>query len=147
MTTVPKSDTPAPADNSATHLVHDDGSDAYGRPTAGNNAGVSSSADGGGGLGPPPTDSDAPAGETPTNPIMGGVVNAPPDGDFTSAANDPGNKLVQAGADPSVGNTQVGPNFGHGATIIMAQPDATGHPASDTAGGGTVGDSGKGLGQ
>jgi hypothetical protein len=36
-----------------------------------------------------------------------------------------------------------------GAKIVAnnAQPDATGHPAGDTSGGGTVGDSGPGLGQ
>ena len=38
MTTVPKADTPAPANNAKTTLVSDSMSHGYGRPTAGGNA-------------------------------------------------------------------------------------------------------------
>lgn len=57
----------------------------------------------------------------------------------------PGYSINPSGAAPSTGGTQVGSDF-QGATQIVAQPDATGHPSSET-GGGTVGDSGPGLGQ
>jgi hypothetical protein len=46
------------------------------------------------------------------------------------------------------GNVDPNPTIS-GAAIVRptSQPDATGHPAGDTSGGGTVGDSGPGLGQ
>ncbi len=58
------------------------------------------------------------------------------------ATNLPGYAINWAGNPPSTGGTQVGEDVGSGATIIAGQPDATGHPASDASGGGTVGDSG-----
>ncbi len=122
MTTVPKADTPAPPNGARTLTVGDDGSHAYGRPTAGNNADTVTSADGGGTVGPSATDSDAPAGAIP---------------DIASAY-----AVNWAGAPVDTGDTQTGPNIGHGATQLVPQPDATGHPAGDASGGGTVGDSG-----
>lgn len=95
MTTVPKPDTPAPADNSNTTLLSSD-LNLYVRPTAGLNAGP------------------APASIPQIDQI-----------------NRPGNAP-----------TNAGPDMGHGATQIVAQPDGTGHPAGDAIGGGTVGNSG-----
>src|SRR5438552_15132538 len=109
MTTVPKSDTPPPANNAQTKLVSDAMSGNYGRPTAGGNA-VGGRPEGG--------SSPAPAGSIP-----GYAVN-------------------WSGNAPATGGYQVGADIGPGATIIAGQPDATGHPAGDTSGGGTVGDSG-----
>ena len=101
-------------------LVSDDGSHAYGRPTAGNNAPLDGGPDGGLGLGPPATDADAPPGVQPANPY---VVNM-------------------------LGNQFPNPDIS-GAAIVapVAQPDATGHPADAAGTPGTVGDSGPGLGQ
>lgn len=50
----------------------------------------------------------------------------------------PAYQISMAGAAPTNG----GSDMGHGATQIVAQPDATGHPSGDASGGGTVGDSG-----
>lgn len=50
----------------------------------------------------------------------------------------PGYAVNMAGNAPAGG----GPDMGHGATQIVSQPDATGHPAGDAVGGGTVGNSG-----
>lgn len=110
MTTVPKADTPPPADNSNKTLVSDSWSGNYGRPTSGGAplAGLPA--------GNPPT--EAPPGPTP------------------------GYSINMSGAAPSTGGTQVGADVGAGATIIAGQPDATGHPAGDAVGGGTVGNSG-----
>lgn len=135
--TVPKADTPPPANNAKTTLISSDPS-LYARPTAGGNV-APGAPEGGSGA--------APAGATPYNPIYGGINSAGLQGSLSSAEADPAYMMVQKGADPSTGGTQVGPNFGHGATIIMAQPDATGHPEGDISGGGTVGNSGPGLGQ
>ncbi len=110
MSTVPKADTPPPANNAQT-LTIGDGSGMYARPTAG---GAAVGNNQGAGPGPAPGYSISMAGVTPGS-------------DGTGA--------------------QVGPNMGHGATMIVAQPDATGHPSGDIAGGGTVGNSGSGLGQ
>lgn len=100
MSTVPKADTPPPANNAKT-LTLQSAPGLYVRPTAGGNA-------------------------------SGDVYAAPhevpgPDAYTPPAPSAPAN---------------AGPSFGHGATQIVAQPDATGHPHGDTAGGGTVGDSG-----
>ncbi len=113
MTTVPGPDTPAPADNHMVHTVSDAKSHDYGRPTAGNN-----SEPGGSQLGPGASAPDAPAGAVP-----GYAINL-------------------AGADVGVGNTQTADEVFQGTTLIVPQPDATGHPLGDTSGGGTVGDSG-----
>ena len=56
---------------------------------------------------------------------------------------EPGSTINRPGNPPTI----AGPDMGHGATQIVAQPDATGHPSGDIAGGGTVGNSGQGLGQ
>jgi hypothetical protein len=52
-----------------------------------------------------------------------------------------------AAAPVSTGGTQVGPDFGHGATIVI--PDSGDRPSGGKADAnkGTVGDSGPGLGQ
>lgn len=71
------------------------------------------------------------AGGTPE----GGSSNAP-------AGPTPGYAVNWSGAPVSTGGTQTGADIGSGATIIAGQPDATGHPAGDASGGGTVGDSG-----
>jgi hypothetical protein len=87
MTTVPKVDTPPPADNSKTLTLQSDSKALYARPTAGGNAaGVDISGKA----------VDAPAGPVPSP----NSVNVP-------------------GAPPSTGGTQVGPDMGHGATIIL----------------------------
>lgn len=131
MSTVPKADTPPPANNAKTLTLQSD-ENLYVRPTAGGNRSGQAS-------GPLGTAPDAPpAGNVPANPIKDSL---------SGAVNDPSYQMANPGADPSVGGTQTGPNFGHGATQIVAQPDATGHPAGDISGGGTVGNSGKGLGQ
>lgn len=114
MSTVPGPDTPAPPDRHETVTVSDAKSHDYGRLAAGGNAPAA-------GDGPQPA-ADAPPGETPS-----------------MSAYD----LNWSGAAVDSGGTQAGANFGHGATQIVAQPDATGHPSADASGGGTVGDSGQ----
>jgi len=109
MTTVPRPDTPAPADNHIVHTVSDAKSHDYGRPTAGGNA-VGGTSIGG--------SSDAPAGAMP------------------------GYAINWLGESPSVGGTQTAGETFEGTTLIVPQPDATGHPVGDAMGFGTVGDSG-----
>src|SRR2546430_4050355 len=70
------------------------------------------------------------------NPAGTPGAGAPP------APNLPGYAINWAGNAPSTGGYQVGADIGPGATILAGQPDATGHPAGETSGGGTVGDSG-----
>lgn len=67
----------------------------------------------------------------------------------TAGGNASGDASVPGGATPGysinmAGNAPAGggPNIGYGATQIVAQPDATGHPSGDAIGGGTVGNSG-----
>jgi hypothetical protein len=97
------------------------GSAGYARPTAGNNAAPAGSA-----LGPGSTAPDAPAGVIP-----GADAYSP----------------NLAGNPPNIGGTQTGPDFGHGATIVV--PDSGDRPSGGKQGAdkGTVGDSGPGLGQ
>lgn len=143
MSTVPKAGDPPPANNAKTLTLQSD-PNIYVRPTAGTNV----TGGQGSNLGPGATGSDAPAGAIPNNPIYGGTNNAGPQGSLSTAENDPAYMMVQKGADPSTGGTQVGPNMGHGATIVYAQNDDTG--AKDESGNypGTVGpSSGPGLGQ
>ena len=109
MSTVPKADTPPPANNAKTLLVSDAGSHGYRRPTAGGNA----------------------QGGAPE----GGSSNAP-------TGTTPGYSISMSGAPVSVGNTQTAGVVFEGSTLIVPQPDATGHPKGDISGGGTVGDSG-----
>ena len=109
MSTVPKADTPPPANNAKTTLVSDAGSHGYRRPTAGGNA-QGGTIEGG--------SSSAPAGPTP---------------DYS---------ISMSGGPVSAGGTQTAGVVFNGATLVVAQPDATGHPKGDTSGGGTVGDSG-----
>lgn len=112
MSTVPNADTPAPANNAKTLLISGSAG-MYGRPASG---------------GPPV------AGKQEGNP------------DSTGAGVPPGPtpiyQISMSGAPVSTGGTQVGADIGSGATIIAGQPDATGHPAADAVGGGTVGNSG-----
>jgi hypothetical protein len=112
MTTVPKSDTPPPANNAKT-LTLSGSAGLYVRPTSG---------------GAPQAGN--PAG-TPGPTAGPGVIP-----DSATAYRPP---MPSA---PSFGGYQVGADVGSGATIIAGQPDATGHPDSDLSGGGTVGDSG-----
>ena len=112
-TTVPKADTPPPADNSKTFTLQSNSHELYGRPTAGNN-------------------------QIPGASALGPGASAP----AADAGSIPGYAVNWAGEPPSAGGTQVGADVGSIATIIAGQPDATGHPFSDTSGGGTVGDSG-----
>lgn len=67
----------------------------------------------------------------------------------TAGGNASGDAAVAPGAVPGSGAYSAPspagtgtPDMGHGATQIVAQPDATGHPAGDAMGGGTVGNSG-----
>lgn len=69
-------------------------------------------------------------------PTAGG--NAAGSATDAAAGPTPAYSISMAGNAP----TGAGPDVGHGATIIVAQPDATGHPAGDAQGGGTVGNSG-----
>ncbi len=105
--TVPKADTPAPANNAKTLLLNSNSRELYARPTAGGNA-----------MGGTPEGGSSPAG----GPIPGYAVN-------------------WSGADGGTGSTQVAGEVFQGSTLVVPQPDATGHPAGD-ANGGTVGDSG-----
>ena len=87
MTTVPQSDTPAPADNSAEKLLSSDSQQLYARPTAGGNAAG--------------TAGDAPAGPTPGYSIsMAGAS--------TSEGLSPG---VGTGPDMGHGATIVAPDM------------------------------------
>ena len=116
MTTVPKSDTPAPANNANVKLVSDSMSGNYGRPASG---------------GPPVPGKQE--GNAPSN---------PPTADKVPGA-DTYNPQPYRGADVGVAGTQVGPDMGSGATIIV--PDSGDRPSGDVAGatgGGTVGASG-----
>jgi hypothetical protein len=115
VTTVPKADTPPPANNAQTTLLQSD-PNIYVRPTAGGN--VSGTID------------SAPG----SMPGQGGPG--------AGAGAVPGYSINWAGNPPSVGGTQVGADIGSGSTILAGQPDATGHPDSDVSGGGTVGYSG-----
>jgi hypothetical protein len=88
------------------------GSKGYARPTAGGNA-AGGSPEGG--------SSNAPAGATP-----GAGAYSP----------------NLAGNPPSTGATQVGPDFGHGATIVVPNSGDRPSGGKDAADLGTVGDSG-----
>ena len=132
MSTVPKADTPPPANNAKTHTISGTAG-MYGRPANGG-APVAGKQEGN------PPGGDAPAGATPSNPIVGGIATAPPAGSLLQALANPGYPIAQAGAPASTGDTQTGPNIGHGATQIIAEPNATGAPESATDGG-TVGKS------
>jgi hypothetical protein len=112
MTTVPKADTPPPANNAKTTLLQSD-ENLYVRPTAGGNA--SGAAEGA--LGSAPL--RPPAGSIPDNPIMGGLNMVPPAGSLSTALADPSYPEANAGASPSTGGTQAGPDMGHGATIVV----------------------------
>lgn len=119
MTTVPKADTPAPANNADTLLISSP-EDLYVRPTAGGNRAG--------------TGGDAPAGVVPPNPIKNSILDA---------YQDPSYPVAEGGSSPSEGDTQAGPDMGYGATIV--QPDMqgeSGEPDGNTVGGGTVGNSG-----
>ena len=104
MSTVPKADTPPPANNAKTHTISGTAG-MYGRPANGG-APVAGKQEGN------PPGGDAPAGPTP-----GYSIN------LTGAA-----------------VTDGGPNVGHGATQIVAEPNASGAPETATDGG-TVGTS------
>ncbi len=54
----------------------------------------------------------------------------------------PGYAINWPGADVGTGGTQTASEVFQGSTLIVPQPDATGHPFGDITGGGTVGDSG-----
>ena len=98
MSTVPKADTPPPANNAKTYTISGSAG-MYGRPTNGG-APVAGKQEGN------PAGGDAPAGPTPGYSIsMTGA--AVPDG---------------------------GPNIGHGATQIVAEPGATGGGDTDNDG-------------
>lgn len=118
--TVPGPNTPKPANNAISLILHSDPS-LYVRPTAGGNA-APGQPEGGSG--------NVPAGEVPANPIKG---------QFADLDN-------PMGAAPSAGGTQVGPDMGHGATIVFTHNDDTG-AQDDGNYKGTVGPSGPGLGQ
>ena len=102
MSTVPRADTPPPANNAKTYTLSGSAG-MYGRPTAGGNA----------------------VGGTPA----GGSSNAPP-------GPTPSYSINMTGA----AVTNGGPNIGHGATQIVAEPNASGAPETATDGG-TVGTS------
>lgn len=137
MSTVPKSDTPPPPNNAKTLTLQSD-PNLYVRPTAGGNRSGETS----GPLGNAPA--AAPAGDIPYNPIHGGIDGAPPDGSLTTAYNDPNYMMANAGTIPGTHGTQVGPNMGHGATIVTNNSGdrPSGAPDGAVSGGGTVGDSG-----
>lgn len=118
MSTVPKADTPPPANNAISLIIHSDPS-LYVRPTAGGNV-APGHPEGGSG--------NAPAGAVPANPIKSQLAEL----------DNP------TGAAPSVGGTQVGPDMGYGATIVFAHNDDTG-AQDDGNYKGTVGPSGPGL--
>lgn len=95
------------------------------------------------------TDSNSPTANAYSRPTAGGNASGPADGPLGTAPARPPAGVVpgpEAYRPPTpgpatAGGTQAGADIGSGATIIKGQPDATGHPASET-GGGTVGDSG-----
>lgn len=103
MSTVPKADTPPPANNAKTYTISGSAG-MYGRPT---NGGA---------------------------PVAGKSEGNPSGGDAPAASDTPGYSINMTGA----AVTDGGPNIGHGATQIVAEPNATGAPESAT-GGGTVG--------
>ncbi len=117
MTTVPKSDTPAPANNAQTKLVSDSMSGNYGRPASGG-APQPGKPEGN----PDSTGAGVPGGVTPS---MDAYNPAPYRGEI-----------------PGHSGTMVGPDFGHGATQV--NPDSGDRPSGGKAGAdrGTVGDSG-----
>ncbi len=127
MTTTSKQPVPPKAVVPSSMIVSDSNSptsNAYARPTAGGNAS-------GPAYGPLGSAPDRPlAGDVPANPIKGGLA------DLDSPL----------GAPVETGNTQTGPNIGHGATIVFPHNDDTG-AKDDGNYKGTVGPSGPGLDQ
>lgn len=115
MTTVPKSDTPPPANNAKITIVSDSMSGNYGRPASGG---------------------DPVAGRQEGNP-----PSNPPAGSFPG----PDAYMPQPyrGNVPGTSGTLVGPDMGSGATIVV--PDSGNMPSGgdiQPPSGGTVGDSG-----